>query len=369
MSGRFSRGIVLEQHKEPALSREIVEFLNESAPKSYFEADIGYDRESLSADDIIELSELAEIIDESDGKKLCDKLRRAIQKGNRTIVVADAVDDEPYISSQMAMLFKKADEMCEGLLLCQKAMNLQKGAVAVYKNLTDLSEKIPHSVWDMPVVRVFGKYPVQERIQDFFENEKVFLIGSNALVHLSRAFREHRKQTTTFVTVGGDCIETQQNVEVEIGAEISSLLKLCGLSEKPESVVIGGSLTGTSVIDPDQMAVTPMTNAVLAFRENKKEKQYVCIGCARCVDVCPQSLTPFYLYKNIERGYTENLEFYDIDRCIECGSCSYICPSKLDVAAKIIKTKHEIQSKRAAKRREKKIAEPAVKEAVADEAQ
>ncbi len=341
MLGRFSRGIVLEQHKEPALSRDIVEFLNPSVAKSYFETDIGYDKNLISADDIIKLAELADITDESDGKKLYKKLSSAVQKGGYTIAVADAVDDEPYISQQMCMLFKKPQELCEGLELCMKAAGLKKSSIAVYKNLTDISEKIPQNVGGVPVKRVFGRYPVQERIQDFFEGERVLLIGSGALVHLSRAFKEHRAQTTCFITVGGDCIHTQQNMEVNIGTSVSSVLDRCGLLEEPESLVIGGSLTGISIIHPDDTIITVSTGAVLAFKENKKEKHYVCIGCARCVDVCPQNLTPFYIYKNIERGYTHNLDFYDIEQCIECGSCSYICPSKLDVAEKIIMTKHK----------------------------
>lgn len=345
MPGRFSKGIILEQHKEPALSSDIVEFLTPSVSKSYFESDIGFDKEALSADDIIKLAELADITDESDGKKLFLKLKKAVGSRQYTLVVADAVDDEPYISSQMCMMTKKPDEMCEGLYLCRKALGIQKSAIAVYKNLTDISEAIPHEVNGVPVKRVFGRYPVQERIQDFFEGEKVLIVGTNALVHLSRALREHRMQTTAFITVGGDCIHTQQNMEVNTGITISAVLDRCGLLEDPESVVIGGSLTGISVTHPEDTIITVFTNAVLAFKRNKKEKRYVCIGCARCVDVCPQNLTPFYLYKNIVKGFTQKLDFYDIDRCIECGSCSYICPSKLDVAATIIKTKHKLAKK------------------------
>ena len=74
MLGRFSKGIILEQHKEPALSSDIVEFLNPSVAKSYFESEISFDKNALSADDIIKLAELADITDESDGKKLYKKL-------------------------------------------------------------------------------------------------------------------------------------------------------------------------------------------------------------------------------------------------------------------------------------------------------
>ncbi len=348
MLGRFSKGIILEQHKEPALSSDIVEFLNPSVAKSYFESEISFDKNALSADDIIKLAELADITDESDGKKLYKKLSAAKNAKELTMLVADAVDDEPYISSQMCMMFKKPDELCEGIELCVKALGISKSSIAVYKNLTDISEKIPRHVNNIPVKRVFGRYPVQERIHDFFEGEKIFIVGTNALVHLSRAFREHRIQTTAFITVGGDCIHTHQNMEVNTGTAISAVLDRCGLLEEPESVVVGGSLTGVSITHPDETVVTVFTDAVLAFKKNKKEKQYTCIGCARCVDVCPRNLTPFYLYKNIERGYTHKLDFYDIDRCIECGSCSYICPSKLDVAATIISTKHKLLKEREA---------------------
>ncbi len=349
MLGHFSRGIVLEQHKEPALSGTIVEFLNSSGAKQYFTSELERELHKLTPTDILDLARMSEIIDETDGKSLYQKLLEA-QGRHYTIVVADAVDDEPYVSSQMCMVLHKPQELQDGIALVMRALSIAKSAVAVYRNLTDLGAKIPPRLGDIPVRRIFGRYPVQERTQDAFAGERVFLVGSNALVHFARALREHRVQTTCFVTVGGDAIHTQQNMEVSRGMSLELVLDRCGVTQALESIVIGGPMSGVSVIDPANTVVTERTRAVLAFRENKKERQYRCIGCGRCVDACPQSLTPFYLYQNIRKGKYGVLRFYDIDRCIECGTCSYICPSKLDVAALIIGAKHQLAKTRAAAR-------------------
>jgi electron transport complex protein RnfC len=59
---------------------------------------------------------------------------------------------------------------------------------------------------------------------------------------------------------------------------------------------------------------------------------YSCIGCGRCTDVCPEGLSPYYIYKVVQSKRRRNLDLFDADRCTGCGTCSYICPAKLDLA-------------------------------------
>jgi len=49
-------------------------------------------------------------------------------------------------------------------------------------------------------------------------------------------------------------------------------------------------------------------------------------GCGRCIDVCPVNLNPIKLSAEKENKCTE---------CISCAACSYVCPSGIDLSAKI----------------------------------
>ena len=97
----FTKGILLDQHKEPMLTRNVLIMRQEY---EYFDCDFpDVPVEELSAQQIIEIARLAGIVDESDGLPLADKLEKT-NLGKAGTMVVDAVDDEPYVSSQMCMV-------------------------------------------------------------------------------------------------------------------------------------------------------------------------------------------------------------------------------------------------------------------------
>lgn len=335
MAGFFTRGIILEQHKEPALSRDPRKFFNANIMNDTFNNAGFPPPEQLSAAQIIEIARLARIVDERDGEPLCDKLSAAVDKGIMT-VVGDASDDEPYISSQINPLLKKSELTLQGLNLVKTAVGAKRRYFAVYKNITETSVKIPHKIGDVAIKRIRGRYPADYRITDYFEKQgKVLIIGVCALIHLARAAAHGKAHTSCFITVGGNCIANPTNLEVSLGMPIMQVLERCGLSKEPNAIVLGGPMTGISCKDPDNTVVTNSTRAILAFRDDLKDRHYKCIGCGRCVEACPENLTPFYINKCIEHGRIHELSFYEIDRCIGCGTCSYVCPAKLDISANI----------------------------------
>ena len=52
-----------------------------------------------------------------------------------------------------------------------------------------------------------------------------------------------------------------------------------------------------------------------------------CIRCAKCVVDCPMGLEPFLLMSQSERSMWTEMENDKVMDCIECGICSYTCPS------------------------------------------
>jgi electron transport complex protein RnfC len=48
------------------------------------------------------------------------------------------------------------------------------------------------------------------------------------------------------------------------------------------------------------------------------------------VNVCPKFLNPSQLgLLAAKREYATMAERYNLDRCFECGCCSYVCPSHI----------------------------------------
>jgi electron transport complex protein RnfC len=53
-----------------------------------------------------------------------------------------------------------------------------------------------------------------------------------------------------------------------------------------------------------------------------------CIRCGRCVEACPMTLHPFQIASYTDRRMWSEVEGYYALDCIECGCCSYVCPTR-----------------------------------------
>lgn len=60
-----------------------------------------------------------------------------------SVLAVDAIDDEPYISSQLCPAIQLGDQMAGGARLAQKALGAQESFVAIYKHLMDVETKNP----------------------------------------------------------------------------------------------------------------------------------------------------------------------------------------------------------------------------------
>ena len=327
----FQKGIILEQHKEPAFSKKICKFVN-SDSKKYFED--WKKEEKLTIENLAECARKACIIDESDGVDLYKKILSIKSKGYYS-VVADAIDDEPYVSSQMGVAYWLSDEMIGGLSLLEEVSGCKRKYIAVYGNIGYTDIKIPEEINGVAVKKISGRYPAEQRAKKRLRYRNALVVGSGALVHLYRAYTEKLCQTTTFITVGGDCITDSMNIEVSLGMSVEQVLERCGLKNKPNRVCIKGTMTGVGIIDIEENLITPTTASIMAFREKYKNNNYVCIGCGRCTASCPMGLSPYYIYKFIKNNQQDKLDMFDATSCIGCGICSYNCPAKLELSSVI----------------------------------
>lgn len=102
---RFLQRHLLEQEKEPAISKPFLPFYSATTLQApTFEHGCDLSR-PLSWQQLADIARRANIIDEHDGKPLADKIEQSARQKITTICI-DAIDDEPYVSSQInPMLF------------------------------------------------------------------------------------------------------------------------------------------------------------------------------------------------------------------------------------------------------------------------
>ena len=135
------------------------------------------------------------------------------------------------------------------------------------------------------------------------------------------------------VTVDGSAVAEPKNIVVPVGTPMKYLIEQAGgLSTEPGKILIGGPMLGVAVQSLEE-PIQKATNAVLAF--NQKESRLFettdCIHCGRCVANCPVSLNPTAFDKAMrmedEDARAALLKAESLKQCIECASCSYVCPA------------------------------------------
>ena len=144
--------------------------------------------------------------------------------------------------------------------------------------------------------------------------------------------------------MAGTLFKKNANYKVRIGTPIDYMIeKNGGFTEEPKKLIIGGPMMGVAQFRLD-VPVIKATSAILCLSE---EEAYIpeedpCIRCGKCVEHCPMGLMPLYLQNYADKGDMESCEKYDVTACIECGCCSYGCPSKRNLVQSIRIAKHKV---------------------------
>ena len=153
------------------------------------------------------------------------------------------------------------------------------------------------------------------------------------------------------VTVGGPCVQTAVNFRVRTGTLAGELLERVSLRRAPGLLVVNGAMTGFAAELGRPLPILPGITSLLLYPEHKADASGRCVGCGRCVDVCPVGLVPALIARAVDRGGASAARRLMAQRCIGCGCCSFVCPAGCDVsrtvseAAEVLRMPEENASK------------------------
>ncbi|MBE6757172.1 MAG: 4Fe-4S dicluster domain-containing protein [Ruminococcaceae bacterium] len=288
---------------------------------------------ALSAQQILEVAREHAVMDELDGRYLCDKLREWAATGC-DLLVGDAVEDQPYASAAWAVLGESVESVYEGLTLAARACGAGDCHLAVQPLPADHRRALRQRLGDDKKLFITrGKYPTVHYTAAP-KGKTVCRIGVQALLALYRAAAFHEPHTTCVVTVAGDAVAAPRNLRVPFGTPASELLQRCGLIHDPTVLVFGDMMTGKATEDAE-MPVLPGVTCLLALNAPARPAADVCAGCGRCVQVCHAGLLPEAIVQRLEKGQNEYVIALHPEMCDNCGACSAVCPAGRDLAMQI----------------------------------
>lgn len=271
------------------------------------------------------------------------KIQKAFDKGVRILVV-NACECEPYLNCDNRLIQEKSKEIVEGIDILVKILKLDLAVIAIEDNKREAIMELKKALKNQVKIQLnISKsiYPLGEErilIKELFDTEIPlnrspieygYLVQNVATIFaIYEAAVLGRATIERVITVAGFGVEENKNLRIKIGTPIDYILDTLGFNNNTSKIVLGGPMTGQSLFSQEN-SLLKNHNALLFLtnEEINPKKTEPCIYCGLCVDKCPVGLIPLRFEEFLSQNETENLLLSNINDCIDCGICSYICPS------------------------------------------
>ena len=306
------------------------------------------------------------------GFPTANKLENAIAKSVDTIIINGA-ECEPYITTDNRTMLDGANHVVRGVKTIEKYIpGPQTIYIAIENNKPEAIERMTEVFKDDPKVHVVSlpsEYPQGlEKTLVYTLTGRVIPdgklpsdVGCVMFNVTSVAFITYYLETGIpfvwkTITVDGSAVSDPKNVTAPIGTSLRDILTFAGADfEDLGKVLYGGPMMGIAAYNLDD-PIYKNTSAVLAL--NKKDSlpkpQYPCIHCGKCVAHCPIGLNPTAFMKamKIENKDDRAAALMDahVLSCVDCGSCSYVCPSRRPLVENNKLAKMDLRDSLAAKK-------------------
>lgn len=261
-------------------------------------------------------------------------------------VIINAVECEPYITSDYRLMMEHADEILVGLDLLMKAAKVDKGYIGIETNkpkAIELFEQKTANDSRIEIVPLAQRYPQggEKQLVDAVIRRQVpappaIPVNVGAIVQnvgtayaVYEAVMKRKPLFERYTTVTGKKLANPGNYLVRMGTPMSELIELCGgMPEGDNKLLAGGPMMGKALPSFD-VPVFKGNNSItiISGDEARRKDALPCIRCAKCVSACPMGLEPFLLATLSSKKMWDRAEAEDIVSCIECGSCQFTCPS------------------------------------------
>lgn len=261
------------------------------------------------------------------------------------VLIINAVECEPYLTSDHALMMTKGDEILVGVSILMRALEVSRAVIGIENNKKDAILRLSQLAMDYPGIEVMPlkvQYPQggEKQLIDAVLRKQVksgtLPISAGAVVQnvgtvfaVYEAVQKNKPLIERITTVTGKHLEKPSNYLARIGTPIGHLITASGgLPEDTGKIIGGGPMMGKALLSPE-IPVTKGTSGILLLPREESVRQPMrnCIRCAKCVNVCPMGLNPAFLMRDVQYSDWEATEKGFIVDCIECGSCSYTCPA------------------------------------------
>jgi Na+-translocating ferredoxin:NAD+ oxidoreductase subunit C len=293
-------------------------------------------------------------IDRRDTPELLSQLHEAKSRPVDTIACS-VLDADSALRINGAVAARHAGDLVSGIKLLIQLTSATRGIIAVETNspgawvapvrqaaartgleLIDLENDYPQAD---PTLLLYSLIHRKLSPASLPPARSAIVLDADAAVSLYRyarrpmpdltilGIRDHLRARSHFLlthtgTLLADLLDGLDIRDREIALRGGDLLRDVRL---PREAVVGGSELAIH-ISPPEFPINPDP----------------CIRSGWCMDACPTLVQPAHLLEAAQRQDRRMAEHAGIDACIECGLCTYVCPSRLPILQSIRYLKREV---------------------------
>ena len=262
-------------------------------------------------------------------------------------VILNGCECEPYLTSDYRLMLEESAWVVAGLRLAVRATGAKRGLIAIEDNKPQAIAAMRIAAADfsnLQVQSLHTKYPqggersllpasvgrtIPTKGLPLHVGVVVLNVGTAAA--LAKAVLTGTPLTHRVVTVTGSGIAQPGNLLVPVGVALQQVLDFCGgLTDDAAKIIMGGPMMGNTVVNTE-LPITKGTSGitVLTKLQVAADIERPCVRCAKCVDHCPINLNPTAIAHAVKFDEFELARNLGLEACVECGSCGFICPSRI----------------------------------------
>ncbi|MDP7006151.1 MAG: electron transport complex subunit RsxC, partial [Phycisphaerales bacterium] len=255
---------------------------------------------------------------------------------------------EPYLTCDHRTMIERPEAVIRGITIAAKVLGAKKTSIGIEKNKPDAiaaMQDATNNLEDIEIYPLKVKYPQGAEkmlIKAIYGIEvpagklplDVGVVVNNVatMTQFADWFDEGLPLIERVVTVAGTAIARPANLIIPVGTSVREVLEFCGLDMNTQQVIMGGPMMGMPLSSLD-VPVLKGTSGLLAFTEAPKGHQdtLACISCGQCLEACGYFLNPARLAKLAQARRWDELDDFYVNDCMECGACSWVCPSSIPI--------------------------------------
>ena len=284
-------------------------------------------------------------------------------------IIADGAECEPYLTTDEAAIEGKTDVIIRGLAIVMKITGVKKAIIGLEDNKAHLVPVIEEKArkagcpGEITVGLCRTRYPQggEKLLITALTGREVpsgglpgdahcIVQNVGSLIAIAEAF-DGRPLIERGLTVSGGACGHPRNIVAPIGTVLSSLPPdfLAIDYDNLAKILAGGPMMGFAIPN-DNVPIQKNTSGIIYMtaEETNADPEGCCIRCGRCVRNCSMKLFPVLMSNALDADDVDGAARIGLLDCIECGACTYMCPSRIKLVQRFRIGKAKLRMKQAA---------------------